>query len=285
MNIKQTIKLAVISLLSLTLLGGCFLFPPTVQELCEANSALRCTELNMNDGQCKKDRHILIQQRLVALNDSSDINKLNLLKVTKTYEQCITLAAQIEVKTLKYIKTRRAIALININKEIASLEQGLSQSQDPNIIYYQWSQGDNYALTKLRKLEGSGKLQTSELQLALSTYYMKRDPDKTLSLLHQSLKLSKPEQDISSQIQTLATINHKHGSKQHAYLWAQVGKSFDLPVVSDIQLNRLYSLDQNQVEQLKSAAEKITDALKSGKFNENLLPAVVRANCQHEEVS
>ncbi|MGF1764899.1 DUF2989 domain-containing protein [Aliivibrio kagoshimensis] len=283
MNLKQRIKLPLLLLLSLTLLSGCFLFPPTIQELCDESPALKCTDLNMNDGQCKKDRHALVRQRLVVVNDNSDTNRLELLKITKTYEQCITLAAQIEVKTLKYIKTRRATALHNVNKEVASLEKSLRQSHDPSIIYYQWSQGDDYALTKLKKLEGTGKLQTSELQLALSTYYMKRDPDKTMMLLHQSLKLAKPEQDISKQIQTLATINHKHGSKQHAYLWAQVGKSFGLPIVSDTQLNRLYSLDQHQVDKLKAAADVITEALQEGKFNEKLLPAVVRANCHHDE--
>jgi len=148
----------------------------------------------------------------------------------------------------------------------------LSKSPDPDIIYYRWSQGDQNALRQFLLLEGTQKLETPALQLALATYYTYKDKDKTLALLKHALELYKKGDRIQPEIiQSLATISHQEGFTQNAYIWATVGSHFNLPVANKEKLAALYPMADSKREALDNSANKITNALKKGKFTADMM--------------
>ena len=183
----KTFNINAIILLSL-LLSGCFDSYRTTERLCDNNPNL-CQSLNLNDSQCRIQRTSLILQRHTTLQTPTDQQKFKELKATKEYQFCLEYAARIEPTKLKQRKTNRMQALYHSYESIERLNFQLLSSQDPSIIYYRWSQGDQTALLQFLALEGDPKLESPELQLALASYYIRKDKTKTLDILHHSLSL------------------------------------------------------------------------------------------------
>ncbi|MGF1757426.1 DUF2989 domain-containing protein [Photobacterium sagamiensis] len=262
-----------LTLLTVTViaLSGCYERHRTTDSLCEAYPSL-CAELNVNDGQCKIQRTNLIWQRYNVLKSSADTAKFKELKLTYKYQICLEYAARIEPTELKERKSRRMSALIHSYDSIKRLNQELASSEDPKIIYYRWSQGDKKALRQFLLLEGSAKLETPELQLALATYYTGKDKEKTLQILSHALELYKENQPIKPEIiLSLATISHQQGLAHHAYIWATVGGEFNLPVVKPETLAALYPMEDAEREALNIQAKKITKALEKGEFTADMV--------------
>ncbi|OOE94882.1 hypothetical protein BZG78_05925 [Salinivibrio sp. MA351] len=265
---------------SLLLLVGCD-GQPTTNQVCETHPEL-CEGLNIGDGQCRFERSDLIFDRLAVDQKPTDLNKLTELKQTKAYLRCMELVAEIEPTTLKQRKTKRTEAVYHAYDAIARLEDELEASYQPPVIYYRWSQGDNGALPQFLKLEGTPHLETPQLQLGLATYYVSRDKAKTVEILLHALELYDGrdltvKQDVIPEvIKSLATTNHALKRFEHAYLWAKVGQSYNLPIANSDRLSRLYTLSEQQETSLQRLAFEISAAIDDGNFQASLLAPITQ---------
>ena len=190
----------------LVLLSGCFERHRSTDSLCQAEPQL-CADTNLNDGQCRLQRVNLIWQRYDVLKNPTDKEKFKELKYTYDYQKCLEYAARIEPTELKERKTLRTQAMLSAYDSIKRLNLELKESNDPEILYFRWSQGDQDALRKFLRLEGSEVMDTPDMQLALATFYTSRDQEKTVTLLKRALELYGSRQKIKPEIiQSLATI-------------------------------------------------------------------------------
>ncbi|PJC88212.1 DUF2989 domain-containing protein [Vibrio sp. HA2012] len=267
------LKNSLVILSSLTLLSGCFEGRINTKKLCEENPALRCEQLNMNDGQCRHPRTNLIWHRHVTQQEPTIANKIQEFHFVDEYQKCLELAAQIEPTKPGNKKENRFNALMSTYKEQERLLEEIGHSDSPSALYFMWTKGDNRAKVKFLSLEGSGKLQTAELQYALATYYITRDKEKTVVLLENALTLTKADQLNSAVIESLASVNQSLGHKRHAYIWVMVARELELPIASDRHLAVLYPFSEKEAERLQEIATNITDALKDGQYKKNMLPA------------
>ncbi|RYU71209.1 DUF2989 domain-containing protein [Aliivibrio finisterrensis] len=266
--------------LATLLVSGCFDSKPTTEQLCEEHASLQCQQLNMRDGQCLNQREALILSRFEVLKSQSDLDKLKTIKATHEYQQCLTSAAQIEPITAKEIKTKRSEALLHTYDAIDALSLELQASTEPKVLFYRWTTGDKKALREFLQLEGTKALESAELQYALATFYTQRDGNKTILILNHSLELL-TEKDYENElhsiiIKSLASINHKEGNKKHAYIWALVGKEFQLQVASEKQLELLYQFTAEEKETLLKSSETITKSIKAQNYHPSLLPVQIK---------
>lgn len=268
-----------ISLLWVLVLTGCFESDRKTNQLCENNPRL-CNDLNTGDAQCQNERTDLIWGRLRVQKKSSDLHKFDELLLTKKYAKCMESAAQIETTTLKSKKTRRTEALYSALDSIERIENALKLSYQPSIIYYRWSQGDKDAMAQFLKLEETEYLNTSELQLALATYYVNKDKSHTITLLLKSLTfydgkaVNTRKKIIPEAIKTLATSHHALGNVDAAYLWALIGRKLGLPIATDARLKFLYPMSDKKRHQIAAKANRIAKSIEKGKFDKTMLNAI-----------
>ncbi|MDO6707105.1 DUF2989 domain-containing protein [Photobacterium sp. 1_MG-2023] len=255
------------SLSTVFLLSACQGEFKTTDSLCAAHPDI-CEGLNNNDGQCRIQRTDLIWQRYKQQKTPTDIETFHTLEYTRSYQACLEYAAEIEPTRYKERKSNRATALVNSYEAIDALTLALANSQEPEIIYDRWSRGNHEAKEEFLKLEGSGKLQTPELQLALASFYSDSDKEKTRQLLLTALELYHGEKQVKPDIiLTLATQAHQKGEIAEAYLWSRVGSLMRLPVASTEKLARLYPLAPEDKAYLDLLADSIIQSLSSGHFN------------------
>ena len=98
-------------------LTGCFEGNKNTEQLCEANSELRCADLNMNDGQCRVARTDLIWHRFDVLKQPTEHNKIVEYGLVAEYKKCLELASQIETIDQTMLKQRRFSALMHSIEE------------------------------------------------------------------------------------------------------------------------------------------------------------------------
>lgn len=271
-----TIKRLSLLTLSTLLLSACFGEKPTSEQLCKDHTGLQCNQLNMQDGQCRTQRDTLILSRFDSLKSNSDLDKLNTIKATHEYQVCLTSAAQIEPITAKEVKSKRSEALLHTYDAIDALSLELQDSKEPKALFYRWVSGDKTALREFLQLEGTKELESTELQYALATFYTQRDGNKTILILNHSLEIL-TEQDYKNRIhavviESLASLNHKEGNKEYAYIWALVGKGFELQVASEKQLDLLYQFTDEEKERLSKISDTIQESIETQTFASSLLP-------------
>lgn len=254
------------------LLSGCFEVRKNTDELCKSNPPLRCEKLNMRDGQCRIPRTDLIWHRFETLRNNSVDEQIQEYAILHKYQLCLDLAAQIQPIDQTDLKERRFNALMHTYDEQKRILTELAASSDPKALYFRWTHGDDDAKRAFLQLEGSGKLQTSEMQYALATYYVNRDRLKTVSLLENALRLTEKDQVNPEVIKSLASTSQALGRKEHAYIWAMVGKEFGLPVTSERNMQRLYAFSQEKKEKLEQIADNIASAAEDGNYNPKMLP-------------
>lgn len=249
------------------LLSGCFDRYRTTDNLCDDNPDL-CQPLNLNDGQCRIQRTNLIWQRYDTLQAPTDAHKFKELKATKEYQHCLEYAARIEPTELKYRKTKRMQALYHSYENIERLNQELLSSQDPHIIYYRWSQGDQRAKQQFLDLEGNEKLEHPELQLVLAGYYVNKNKNKTLDILHHSLSLYNKKDNININIlRTLSTLYFQQHNMAAAYVWTNVTTHYQPNnAPKKITIYNSFKLTKAEREQLDRTALKIITTLNSGQY-------------------
>ncbi|OXX73799.1 hypothetical protein B9J87_05105 [Vibrio sp. V19_P1S1T109] len=266
------IKVPMILSLSL-LISGCFENNRDTDKLCADNPNLRCERLNINDGQCRVPRTDLIWHRFEVLKNPSDSNKIKEYGLVQAYRKCLELASQIQAIDQTELKQRRFSALVNTGKDLEQIEKELQSSSSAETLYFLWSQiGDKSAQRKFLQREGKPELDTAEMQYALATFYVQRDREKAIYLLHRTLELSPKDSINLDAIKSLASTNQILKQKEKAYIWAMVGKTFNVPVASETELKLLYGFDQEKFDALDDIAEKIVDAIKNGQFKPELIP-------------
>ncbi|USD66056.1 DUF2989 domain-containing protein [Vibrio sp. SCSIO 43136] len=253
-------------------LSGCLESRKNTDELCESNPPLRCEKLNMRDGQCRIPRTDLIWHRFDALRNNTVEKQLKEYELLHEYQQCLELAAQIQPINQSNVKERRFNALVHTYDEQKRIKQELGQSTNPRAYYFLWTQGDENAKRAFLQLEGTPALESADMQLALASYYVGRDELKTVKLLENALKLTPTGELNTDIIKSLASTNQTARRYEHAYIWAMVGKEFDLPITSERNLQRLYAFSEEKRSNLDAIAMKIASAVKEGGYKPELLP-------------
>nr|WP_159063683.1 DUF2989 domain-containing protein [Thaumasiovibrio occultus] len=247
-------------------LAGCFDTHRSTDSLCSANPQL-CANLNNDDGQCRLPRTELIWQRYEVSKAATDDNLFKELEMTIEYETCLALAAGIEPTDLKERKAARTDALIYAGDRIEALTEQLRTSQEPEILYFLWTNGDDRAGQRFLAMEGTAALDTPSMQLALASYYSSRSIEKTLNIVERGLELTVGESNFEPElVLTMATLQHQMSQPQQAYVWAKVGQAYELPVANSARLKIIYPMDDASYQQLDATAEKILQDLQNGRY-------------------
>ena len=261
-------------ILSLPLiLSGCFENRKNTDKLCADNPGLRCELLNVDDGQCRVPRTDLIWQRFEVLKNPSVDNKIHEYQLVSEYRKCLELAAQILPIDQTELKQKRFSALIHSGDEQQRLVDELHQMRTPQSLYFLWSQtGDNQARREFLQMEGNPELDTAEMQYALATFYTSRDREKTIQLLNRALELTKGQPVNTEIFKSLASTYQVLNDKEHAYVWAMVGKEYGVPLASKAELDLLYGFGDEKFERLENVAAEVVTAIKAGQFSSHMVP-------------
>ncbi|WP_375750730.1 DUF2989 domain-containing protein [Vibrio sp. HN007] len=269
MNVKNPLLL----LISTITLTGCFEPRLNTNQLCDKYEQLNCANLNMNDGQCRIARTDLIWHRKSVMDDPTVQNKVKEFRLVSEYQKCLDLAAQIEPTKLGDKKERRFNALMHTYDEQKRLLADISSYDSPEALYFMWTQGDSRAIFKFLRYEKTTKLNTAELQYALATYYITRDKEKTINILHKSLSYGPTDSElIANVVESLASVNQNLKRTEHAYIWVMVGKELGLPIASERNLNVLYNYDDEKRERLMGIAEKVLESIENKNFRSSMVP-------------
>ena len=122
----------------------------------------------------------------------------------------------------------KTLAYLTSIKEIAKLEQATRASQYPQLLYYHWVQdGSRTKIRKLLKLDRANKLETTELQLMMASYYAKVDTNKEIKAQYNALKLVTPASAslIDNQLYASLATNFMRQKKYPlAYIWTQIAE-------------------------------------------------------------
>jgi len=268
----KSIKIAICLVVPIAL-SGCFENRRSTDKLCAENPVLQCERLNVGDGQCRLPRTDLIWHKYDALKDPSISNKIKQHTLTREYRRCLELASQIQTIDQTELKQKRVNALVNAADDMERLVEELKQNRTPESLYFLWSQeGDHQARREFLQMEGQPELETAQMQYALATFYITRDREKTLKLLNHALELSEPDNVNVEVLKSLASTYHGAGDRERAYIWAMVGKEFNVPIASESELALMYGFDQDKFERLDLIAEKVTDALEEGQYTPHTIP-------------
>lgn len=257
--------LSLTSLAMVGLLAGCEK-EVTVAQLC-ADHPQFCSDLNQ-DSHCNAQRRDVIFDRVAESKLPSDNNKYKLLISFEKYSKCVELAAGIEHIKLKEKTTSRVNGFITSLNEIDRLTTETAQSDQPNLLYYHWSrQQSQRHLDKFLLAAQQQQLETPELQLALASYYMKRDVNKTIEILHHALSLYPAGAEIDPEIYTaLTTIYYKQRNYPMSYLWALIAEDAG---VERIEFARIKTeLDALKIDSttIEPVMDVTLESIKTGQF-------------------
>lgn len=252
--------------LSVIILSACSEGELTLRAVCEKEPGL-CTDLN-DDSHCNLQRRDLIMQRFEEKRLPSDKNKYQLLLNFEKYSKCIELAAGIEHIKLKEKTSTRMVGYITSLKEIKRLNDDTVSSDDPHLLYYHWSRNKSEShLARFLQAEQNNQLNTPELQMALVSYYSKRDREKSIQLLHHALELYPANPQVDPEIYaSLTSMFYKkkdYASSYHWALLAQRSGAFNV----ELQELKIY-LEQAQLdhEKIQEAADQTLTQLQLGHF-------------------
>ncbi|MFA0438579.1 hypothetical protein BCU70_04530 [Vibrio sp. 10N.286.49.C2] len=262
------IHYAVLLLASSSLLTGCFESRKNTDQVCSSEPGLECSSLNVNDGQCRIARTDLIWHRYETLDTFTEPSQIEEFYLLREYRKCLELASQIQPIEQAALKEKRFNALVYAIDEQMRIQTKLMSSTKPETLYFLWSEtGNTMAKRRFLAMEGDAALETAAMQYALATYYISRDKLKTHELLVHSLELSSDGNINTDALKSLASVNYTLSRPRESYLWTMVGKQFNIPIVSDNELKRLFALNHDEYRQLDEQAEAIVSSLESGAFN------------------
>ena len=252
--------------LSIFVLSACSEGELTLRSVCEKEPGL-CKDLN-EDSHCNLQRRDLIMKRYDEKHLPSDKNKYQLLVDFEKYSKCIELAAGIEHIKLKEKTSTRMVGYMTSLKEIKRLSDETISSDDPHLLYYHWSRNKSDGhLQRFLQAEQENRLETPELQMALVSYYSKRDKEKSIDLLHHALELYPAEPAVDPEIYaSLTTMFYKKKDYASAYHWALLAQQSGAFNV-ELQELKIY-LEQAQLdhEKIKETAEHTQAQLLLGNF-------------------
>lgn len=251
----------------LFLLSGCDgLFEKTISDICDEYTQM-CSDLN-KDAWCRTEKSKIIKNRYSNFLQPSDSWKYELLLNFEDYKKCIAKASQIEHIKLKEKKSGRVVGLIAAEKALRDLARDTRDSTDPRLLYYHWSRfGTESHLEKFLEYRDAGMLETPELQIALATYYVKNDLDKTIQSLYHALELYRPDDEIDTEIfKSLTNIFIKIEDFPSAYTWGYVARKFKVEGLDLSQVEALVRQSGGQIKALESRAENYVDNIEAGVF-------------------
>lgn len=257
-------KTAVV-LLTVLALAGCT-EELTVTKICKEKPGL-CSDLN-EDSHCNIQRREVIFERYAEAKLPSDSNKFKLLIGFEKYSKCIELAAGIEHIKLKEKTTSRVNGYLTSLAQIKRLTEETISSEDPNLLYYHWSRQQSQPhLQKFLAAEQAKQLETPELQLALASYYIKRDLAKTVQILHHALTLSPAGSKIDPEIYTiLTTIYYKQRNYPMSFHWALVAENAGVERIEFALIRKELKQQQLDMQRIEQTADATIAALELGKF-------------------
>ncbi len=252
--------------LSLLVLAGCGPKQQTVAEICKDNPAV-CSDLN-EDAQCNEQRRDVIFERFTEGKLPSDKNKYKLLISFEKYSKCIELASGIEHIKLKEKTTSRVNGFLTSLREIKRLTEETVSSDDPNLLQFHWSRHQSQPhLERFLTAEKNQQLETPELQIALASYYMKRDAKKTIDILHHALSLYKADAVVDPEIYTaLTTIYYKQKNYQLSLLWALVAEDAGIERIEFARIKTELKEMKIDADPIESLADDTIDSIKQGQF-------------------
>jgi tetratricopeptide (TPR) repeat protein len=252
--------------LSILLVSACSEGELTLRDVCEKEPGL-CSDLN-DDSHCNVQRRDLIMQRFEEKRLPSDKNKYQLLVDLEKYSKCIELAAGIEHIKLKEKTSTRMVGYMTSLKEIKRLNDETISSDNPLLLYYHWSRNKSDShLQRFLQAEKDNRLETPQLQMALVSYYSKRDREKSIRLLHHALELYPANPEIDPEIYAaLTSIFYKKKDYATSYHWALLAQQSGAFNV-ELQELKIY-LEQAQLdhEKIKEAADHTLAQLQLGHF-------------------
>ena len=251
----------------LLLLNGCD-DRVNLTQLCNDNAEI-CNEFGQ-DSWCKVQRIDVALNRIKVQNENLDGDKYSLLVAYEGYIKCMALASQIQHIKLKEKTTLRKNNLLKAKANLSLLSEQNINSKHPHLLYYYWSrESNNLALADFLKLEGSDILENSTAQYHLATYYIKRNPTKTLGLLYRALELHQPGSTLAPEIiQTLATIFTQKKQYKQAYIWLRTYQlSLDKPdKMIEASLENFQQVKNLDTNFLDKVANTTLSKIESGKF-------------------
>jgi len=238
----------------------------TVAQVCQENPAI-CNDLNV-DSHCNMERRDVILSRYHEQKMPSDPNKYQLLIHFERYSKCIELASGIEHIKLKEKRTSRVKGYLTSLDEIKRLADETVSSEYPPLLYYHWSHhGSQSHLDRFLLAEKQNKLQAPELQVALASYYMKRNPKKTMAILQHALTLYPEGAKVDHEIYTaLTTLYYQQRRFDAAYHWALIAADAGVTRIEFQTI--LKDLDQQSIDTatIKAMAEENIELISEGKF-------------------
>jgi len=260
--------LAVLAALATTLiLSGCD-DRVSLADICEQSTEI-CTEFKQ-DSWCKRERVSIARLRINIENKNLDTDKFKALVAYEGYIKCMSLAAQIQHIKLKEKGTFRKQNVMKAKDSLNSLINQTRNSDHPHLLYYHWSREiDANALGRLLKLEGTSQLENSTAQYHLATYYIKRNPKKTLRLLYHALELHELGTVLESEVlQTLSSIFIKKKQYKKAYIWLKIYQLYlDEPdELTEEGLTNYAITHKLDVDFLDKVASNTLDKILEGKF-------------------
>ncbi|RDV26205.1 DUF2989 domain-containing protein [Alteromonas aestuariivivens] len=258
-------------MLGVALISGCEgMFEPSIAEICRQDSGF-CDDLNP-DGWCRAEKAEIIRHRYRHREDETEFDKYQLLMIFEDYKVCIGKAAQIQHIKYREKETGRMKGLLTAQREIKRLSRETRHSQEPHLVYYQWSRyGHEDALKLFLDYAEKDQLTTPDLQIALASIQVKTDLDKTKGSLYRALSLYSDDQVIDDEIfDTLVTIALDQERYHMAYVWSRVASHFSKRV-NDEQLAMLANKHQLSADSLDDVADEITNAIEGRDFDAHQL--------------
>ncbi|MFM2476170.1 DUF2989 domain-containing protein [Celerinatantimonas sp. MCCC 1A17872] len=221
-----------------------------------------------DEGWCTLKRDDLIRSRWYAKHEPSDKYNYLLLNSMQNYQQCMTIAAQIQPKKNKARKTIRTEALLNITNEIHERQQDILKKRDLFSLYYRWSQlGDNDAKEMFLSRETQPQMNDPILKYALASLYNQSNPKKSLHLLQQSLASYTKQWPIPNYLlEAITTEYMRLNQYEQAYIWSLVLESVGDVNTNVEQLKRYRHFSEDQIDDFKDQAKKLAKEIKNRQY-------------------
>lgn len=238
----------------------------SIASICEKDTSY-CSDLNP-DSWCRAEKSVIIRERYEDAMQPADMNKYQLLLGFEAYKKCIERASKIEHIKFKEKQAGRVKGLLTAEREIRRLSNATARSNDPYLLYYHWSRnGNEKALEEFMGYMDSGELETSELQVALASYYTKFDLPKTVKTLHHAIELHEKDDQIDANIfSSLTTIHLKLEQFDQAYIWGLVAVEHDVQDLDIVQVETLLLQQGANIKQLQKMAKSYSEAIDKGQF-------------------
>lgn len=205
-------------ILFLFILSGCKSDNIKLSQACESVGKV-CQNLKV-EGRCLSLRRDVIIGAFNLKEKYTEKNQYQHMLILEEYVDCAEKATWVEYRNLANIyaekdaeynhtpsedelkkrkeniesqhksKQDRIVSYEYSKKLLNDLDEASINNKDPYSLYWHWTRkGDKKAIAKLIELDKEGKINTYDMKYYLSQEYVKRDTDKAISYMLQSLSL------------------------------------------------------------------------------------------------